>query len=186
MPLQGVYKFMHPVDVNQALKSMYILVDTREQRTTRSEQRYSSFGCHWRRQKLNFGDYSAETVLPSGDVFTLSSCVCIERKLGLDELAHCYCQDRKRFEREFERAKESGAKVYLLIENGSWEDAYSGKYRSRMTPDSLVASIQAWLARYNCQIIFCQQQTTGRLIHDILYRELKEALEKYESDGGTD
>lgn len=124
--------------------------------------------------------------MPNGDVFTFSSFVCVERKLGLDELAHCYCQDRKRFEREFERAKQAGAKVYLLIENGSWEDAYGGKYRSRMNPDSLVASIQAWLARYNCQIIFCREQTTGRLIHDILYRELKEALEKYEPDSGTD
>ena len=85
--------------------------------------------------------------------------------------------ERKRFEREFERARQSGAKVYLLVEDGSWEDAYSGKYRSRMSPESLVASIQAWLARYNCQVIFCQPKTTGRLIHDILYRELKERLE---------
>ena len=172
---------MHPVEVKTALERMVCLVDTREQDTPRLRARLRDIGCQWERQKLDFGDYSVRC-----DLFSLSGIVSIERKMDLDELCNCYCKDRKRFEREFERAKQAGAKVYLLIEDGSWEDAYSGKYRSRMSPESLVASIQAWLARYNCQIIFCQEQTTGRLIHDILYRELKEALEKYEPDSGTD
>lgn len=172
---------MHPVEVKTALESMVCLVDTREQDTPRLRARLMDIGCPWERQKLDFGDYSAKC-----DILNLSDCVTIERKLDLDELCNCYCKERKRFEREFERAKQAGAKVYLLIENGSWEDAYSGKYRSRMSPESFVASIQAWLAGYNCQIIFCREQTTGRLIHDILYRELKEALENYEPDSGDD
>lgn len=168
---------MHPIEVERTLKSMCILVDTREQKTTRSEKRYSSFGCQWRRQKLNFGDYSAEVAFPNGNVFTLSSCICIERKLGIDELAHCYCQDRKRFVREFERAKEAGAKVYILIENGSLDAVYAGHYRTHVHPSSLTASIMAWLARYDCQILFCSEENSGQVIHDILYRELKERLE---------
>ena len=168
---------MHPVDVNRALKTMCILVDTREQNTSRSEQRYSSFGCRWKREKLNFGDYSAEATLPNGDVFTLSPCVCLERKMGIDELAHCYCQDRKRFVREFERAKEAGAKLYLLIENGGLDEAYRGHYRAHVHPSALTASIFAWLSRYNCQILFCSEENSGRVIHDVLYRELKERLE---------
>lgn len=172
---------MHPVEVKSALESMVCLVDTREQDTPRLRARLKDMGCQWERKKLDFGDYSVKC-----DILDLSGNVTVERKMDLDELCNCYCKDRKRFEREFERAKQSGAKVYLLVEDGSWEDAYSGKYRSRMSPESLVASIQAWLARYNCQVIFCQPQTTGRLIRDILYRELKEALEKYEPDSGSD
>ena len=172
---------MHPVEVKTALESMVCLVDTREQDTPRLRARLKDMGCQWERKKLDFGDYSVKC-----DILDLSGNVTVERKMDLDELCNCYCKDRKRFEREFERAKQSGAKVYLLVEDGSWEDAYSGKYRSRMSPESLVASIQAWLARYNCQVIFCQPQTTGRLIRDILYRELKEALEKYEPDSGSD
>lgn len=168
---------MHPVNVRQTLKTMRIVVDTREQKTDRAERRYASFGCRWHREKLDFGDYSAEVTLPNGKIFSLSSLVCIERKFGIDELAHCYCQDRKRFEREFERAKQASAKVYLLIENGNWEKAYAGVYRSRMKPESLVASMTAWLSRYNCQILFCKEETSGQLIHDVLYRELKERLE---------
>lgn len=172
---------MHPVEVKSALESMVCLVDTREQDTPRLRARLKEIGCPWERKKLNFGDYSVKC-----DAIDLSETIAVERKMDLDELCNCYCKDRKRFEREFERAKQASAKVYLLIEDGSWEDAYSGKYRSRMSPESLVASIQAWLARYNCQVIFCRQHTTGKLIHDILYRELKEALEKHEPDSGED
>lgn len=163
---------MHPVEVKNALESMVCLVDTREQDTPRLRARLREMGCPWERKKLEFGDYSVKC-----DSMDLSTSIAIERKMNLDELCNCYCRERKRFEREFERARQAGAKVYLLVEDGSWEDAYSGKYRSRMSPESLVASIQAWLARYNCQVIFCQPKTTGRLIHDILYRELKERLE---------
>lgn len=174
---------MHPFEVNAALESMVCLVDTREQDTPRLRARLKEIGCPWERRKLDFGDYSVRC-----SKLDLSGTVSIERKMDLDEICNCYCKDRKRFEREFERAKQAGAKIYLLIENGSWEDAYSGKYRSRMSPQSLVASIQAWLARYNCQIIFCESKTTGRLIHGILYRELKERLEEMpdEPDSGAD
>lgn len=172
---------MHPVEVKSALESMVCLVDTREQDTPRLRARLKEIGCPWERKKLNFGDYSVKC-----DAIDLSETIAVERKMDLDELCNCYCKERKRFEREFERARQAGAKIYLLIEDGSWEDAYAGKYRSRMEPVALVASIQAWLARYNCQIIFCREQTTGRLIHDILYRELKEALEKFDADSQTD
>lgn len=155
------------------------LVDTREQETPRLRARLRDMGCPWERKKLDFGDYSVRC-----DCLDLSVSIAIERKMSLDELCSCYCKDRKRFEREFDRARSSGAKIYLLVEDGSWEDAYAGKYRSRMSPTSLVASMQAWLARYNCQLIFCQPETSGRLIHDILYRELKEALENLEPDSG--
>ena len=168
---------MHPVDIQNSLKTMVILRDSREQTTKRSEARYKQFGVPFRREKLDFGDYSAECTLPDGGTFSLQSMVAIERKMDLDELAHCYCQDRPRFEREFLRAKDADAKIYLLIENASWEKAYSGLYRSKMRPESLVASITAWLARYRCQLIFCKEETSGKLIHDILYREMKQALE---------
>ena len=50
----------------------------------------------------------------------------------------------------------------------------------RMQPKAFVASLTAWLARYNCQIIFCEPATTGKLIREVLYRELKERLEVME------
>ena len=150
---------------------MIVLVDTREQDTMRARKRFKNIGAPIERVALNFGDYSARC--PALD---LSDKVVIERKMDLDELAMCYGSSRRRFTNEFERAKAAGAKTYLLIENGSWEFVYSGHYRSKMLPKSLAASLQAWLSRYDCQIIFCKQDTSGQLIHDILYREMKEHL----------
>lgn len=172
---------MNVFEINKALDSMTIYVDTREQKTAKAEMRYSQFGVPYVRKKLDFGDYSCKFDLPDGRDFDLSSVVSIERKQNFDELASCYCTGRKRFTAEFERAKQSGAKLYLLVEGETWEKAYSGSYRSRMAPQSLVASITAWLARYNCQILMCKPETTGKLIRDILYREGKERLERGEA-----
>lgn len=164
---------MNPFKVNAALKSMVVLWDTREQQTPRAKKRLEQIQVPIERVALSFGDYSAKC-----DALDLRDSVAIERKMDLTELAHCYCQDRKRFTREFERAKESGAKLYLLIENGSLDDAYSGHYRARVHPASLTASMLAWLARYDCQILFCSANNTGKVVHDVLYRELKERLEE--------
>ena len=163
---------MHPIEIANQLDGMICLADTREQPTVRAKKRLAAIGLPIERVALPFGDYSSRC-----KALDLSSKVVIERKMDLTELCGCYCQSRKRFEREFLRAKDADAKVYLLIENASWEKAYSGLYRSKMRPESLVASMTAWLARYRCQLIFCKEETSGKLIHDILYREMKQALE---------
>lgn len=173
---------MQPFEIEDALENRVILVDTREQNTPELRRRLSEMQCPHRREKLDFGDYSIACELPDGDEFTLSGVVTIERKMSLDELCNCYCKDRARYTREFERAKAAGAKIYMLIERATWEKAYAGTYRSRMRPQSLIASILAWLARYHCQLIYCEPETSGKLIHDILYRELKEALERGDAD----
>ena len=174
---------MNPFDMNDALDGMVILIDTREQDTPRLRERIKQMSSATERKALSFGDYSAKFPLPDGEWLDLSNAVAVERKMDFDELCHCYCQDRARFEREFERAQSAGAKTYLLIENATWEKAYNGIYRSRMRPSALVASILAWLARYDCQILFCKSETSGKLIHDVLYREGKQRLEAMEDSG---
>lgn len=169
---------MDNFEIDRALKTFTILVDSREQNTPRSRERYRDFGVPYERCKLDFGDYSAKVTDDNGEEITLQNRLSIERKMNLDELCNCFCRDRKRFEREFVRAKEIGAKIYLLTENSSWELAYSGGYRSQMKPVALVASMTAWLARYNCQLIMCKEETSGKLIKDLLYREMKEYLQQ--------
>lgn len=168
---------LNPFDLNDALDSMIVLVDTREQPTAQALRRLNALGVPYETKKLNFGDYSAKFLLPGGEWHSFENDVVIERKMSTDELCMCFCQQRDRFEREFERIKESGAKCYLLIEGANWENIYSGHYRSRMNPKSLIASILAFCARYDAVPIFCKAETSGKLIHDILYREGKERLE---------
>ena len=97
--------------------------------------------------------------------------------MNIDELAMCLGTERKRFEREFERSKSDGCKVYLLVEDATWEKIFNHKYRSKMSPLSIIASLFAWIPRYNMIPIFCKSETTGKIIKEILYRELKEYLE---------
>ena len=165
-------------EIEHALDNMVFLVDTREQETPSLKARLKHFP-KWERQKLDAGDYSAK-VCVNGDWLQIP--VAIERKMNFTELATCYCKGRDRFQREFERAKAAGAKIYLLVENASWEDAYMGNYRSKMSANSLIASIFAWLARYDCQILFCAPCTTGRLIQSILYWESREFLMREYAD----
>ncbi len=157
---------------------MRILVDTREQPTERARKRYQDFGIAYDRRKLEYGDYSAE-VTAGAQVISMERAVVIERKMNISELCSCFCHERKRFTAEMERARADGAKIYLLVEGGSWEKVYAGSYRSQMQPKALVASILAFCARYNLMIVFCRADTSGKLIADILYRETKEILKNY-------
>lgn len=168
---------MNPYEVKKALENIELIVDTREQDTKAFRKRLALIGLPVYRDALKFGDYSIRTKTENGEMISLHDKVCIERKMSLDELCNCYCKGRGRFSREFERAKQCGAKLYLLIEDANWENVINHKYRSKMAPQALVASLTAWLARYDCQLIFCKAETTSALIKEILYREMKEHLE---------
>ena len=164
-------------EIDGALQTLTILVDTRDQDTPLFRKRMRRVGFPTKRKKLNFGDYSCSVIADGAEV-DLSASFAIERKMSLDELAQCYTRGRGRFEREFERARDAGAKIYLIVEGATWEGAYNGLYRTRMHPHSLIASMTAWLARYNCQMLMCKAETTPILIHDLCYRDAKEHLER--------
>lgn len=176
---------MHPLEIESCLENLTLLVDTREQMTPRYRRRLDEIGLPVVRQKLNCGDYSAYVITDQGEKIDFSYAFSIERKMSLDELCQCYCDGRERFTREFERAKKSNTKMYLLIENADWEKVYAGKYRSLMNPAALCSSILAWLARYDCQILFCREETSGKLIKNIMHYEVKERLKNgiYEHSG---
>ena len=172
-----------PLEVEKMLGSMVILVDTREQPGREFEKRSEGFCCPFERVKLDFGDYSCAFTNLFGKRERLDHIVAIERKMDANELGLCFGKERPRFKREFERAKEMGARLYLLVEDESWEKIYSGRYgsgekfRCKLNPKAMISSILAWTPRYNMQHLFCKKETTGMLIRDILYYELKELLE---------
>lgn len=173
---------MERLEIEACLESMQILVDTREQPSERASRRYEAFGRPYRRQTLSFGDYTYNFMLPSGDWLhgpnTAAQGHCIvERKMNLEELSGCFTRERDRFRREFEKAKDAKATVYLLIEDGSWEKIVNHGYKTKYNPRAFLATLVAWMIRYDFKVIFCKKETSGRLISEILYRNLKERLE---------
>jgi len=172
---------MRPKDIRSVLASMTVLVDSREQDTERARWRYASIGLPVERCILDYGDYSYNATLQDGRrIYDISGrvrpTVSIERKMNLDELAECFGAGRERFEREFDRAGEAGAQMWLLIEGGNWESVYDHRYKSQMSPQSLAGSIFAFCERYNLRLIFCTERTTGRIVRGILTRDLEDRL----------
>ena len=174
---------MTPFELQKTLDSMVLLVDSREKPTSEAKKRWESFGVPYRIQALKSGDYTAEFLLPNGEIFSLENICLIERKMSIGEICGNFCQNRARFIREFERIKEAGAKAYVVIEGASWEAIYNHRYHSKMSPQALVASLTAWMARYNAHIIFCRADTFPNLCREILYREAKEILTNMVVDG---
>lgn len=183
---------MTPFEEKAVLASMEILIDNREQNTDRARRRYETFGVPYQRATLNYGDYTYNATLPDGSCIhdtdqTVLPLIAIERKMDLTELANCFVnhkneKTRDRFRREFERAAENGCRIFLIVENANWENLLNGKYKSKLNPAAFTASQIAWMVRYNTNVIFCKEETTGRLIKEILYRDLKERIERGEFD----
>lgn len=172
------------------LESMVVLIDTREQPTDRAKKRYDSLEAPYERRTLSYGDYSYNAQLPSGDWLfdekeVVSGYAVVERKMHLDELASCFTHSRERFEREFQRAKDHNARIFLLVENASWENLLAGKYRSKFNPKAFLASLCAWLVRYDIQLVFCKEESSGKIIKELLYRDLKERIARKEFDERT-
>lgn len=176
----------------QMLDSMVILTDSREKPTAKADRRYESFQFPHRRATLSYGDYTYNAQLPNGEWLfdeseTIKGRAICERKMNLDELAMCFTRSRDRFEREFQRAKDNNANIFLLVENGSWEKILAHKYRSNFNPSAFYGSLTAWIVRYDIKILFCREELSGRLIREFLYRDLRNRIEQGEFDEpGTD
>jgi ERCC4-type nuclease len=164
-------RYYTDAEITKRLKELNIVCDTREQENAWITGYFDKKGIPRFSRKLDIGDYSATI----GD-YTLERDVVIERKADLDELAGNITADRERLEREFIRARANGVKVFLLVEDASWADIFLGNYRSRLKPNSFIATLLAWQVRYNLTIIFCRKSETAQLIHGILYYAAREAL----------
>ena len=178
---------MERLEIEYTLRTFRIIADNREQASNRAAARFAALGDNLERATLDYGDYAANITLPDGRELLNTSantrlypaCV-IERKMSLDELAMCFTRGRDRFRREMERATASGATVFLLVEGGSYEAILKHRYRSRFNPTAFMASLMAWTVRYNLRPVFCKAETSGALIKEILYRDMKERLEQGE------
>ena len=177
---------MTHLDIAEALESIEIIVDSREQPSKQAEKRYKAFGCPYRRQAISYGDYTYNFRLNGKELIKPDETACpdcvIERKASLEELSNNLTHGRDRFIREFTRAKDNGAAIYLLVENSDLKSIYAGHYQTRFDKHAYFASFIAFLARYHIQPVFCPAELSGRVIYEILYRELKERLERGDYD----
>lgn len=164
-------KYYTDKEILEKLKKIEIVHDTREQSNNHIINFFDKHEIPHIARKLDVGDYSVQL-----DGNTFERRIAIERKHNLDEICSNLTLDRDRFEREFLRAKAYDTKVYLIIENASWNDVCLQNYRSKITTKSLKASLLSWQARFNITLLFCNQDETAELIYYILYYHVREHL----------
>lgn len=163
-------------EIKEKLSEMTVIVDSRENQNKHFIDYFEKKKIPYIIRKLDCGDYSAQ-INEGGQTFTLENEIVIEKKNSLDEIAGNFTVDRERFEREFLRAKAKGTKIFLLVENASYELIYAHAYRSKLLPKSFIASLLSWQARYGITVVFCEKTESPELIYGILYYAVKEALE---------
>lgn len=173
---------MEGYEIQNCLDSMRILVDSAEQPTEEYKRRCDSFGVPYERRNLDYADYTYDFLLPDGKWLHGSNEVIrghavIERKMSLRELSGNLCQNWDRFCREFDRAKFSGASIYLLVEDGSWMKIITGKYGTKFNSKSYLHRLLKLITLYQIKPIFVHKELSGQMIYEILYRELKTRLE---------
>lgn len=133
-------------------KKFTLIIDTREQLTERFRRRVEAFDAlsvPYERRKLEVGDYSAVLKLPNGEVMDFTSLISIERKADINELLQSWFSDRKRFLAELQKAKKMGCKLYVAIEDGSYEELGRGEYTKNVKPSIAVSTYHAHEMRYN-------------------------------------
>lgn len=91
--------------------------------------------------------------------------IVIERKASLEELSGNLAQERERFEKEFLRAGNDRAKLYLMVEDmGGYSSIIGHRYNTQFAPAAFMASLKAWEARFNCNVQFIDRQYSGYYI----------------------
>ncbi len=126
---------------------MKIIIDSREQTPLHFTQIESERGT------LQTGDYSIQG---------LEHLFSVERK-SLDDCAASVSRERARFERELHRLRGFRFKRLLIV--GSRADIEVGRYRSKVSPKAVLASLAAFEVRYDVPVVFAPTpEDAARLI----------------------
>lgn len=162
-------------DIKSILKTLEVIVDTREKGNSHILKYLESKKVPVESRALDTGDYSA-VITVDGVKMSIEDEVCIEKKNSIDEIAGNFTAERERFEREFLRAKAKGVKMYLFIENASYEKIIAHNYTSKTSPASLIASLLSWQIRFNITVVFCDKNTLPEILLNTLYYAARESL----------
>ena len=173
-------------EIEKSLKSIIILVDTREKKWGHIRAALEELGCPYVSQKLDFGDYSYRYTRPDGTEEDCSSLIAVERKANLDEICCNFTYGRDRFEREFQRAREKGAEVHLLVEDANWGKIKNHMYMSRLNPAALQGNLLSWVFRYDLRLWYNTTALAGEFIYRLFRYHLRNKLQQEMEEGGED
>lgn len=136
-------------EIEELIKSIVILVDTREKQNSHLIEYWDKKGILYKKKSLDYGDYSfyipqnEELNIPRDIYFDKE--IVVERKASLEEISNNLTKERDRFEKELCLAPKT--KV-LLIENANYSDIATGNYNTQYNKKSFWASIHSFWFKY--------------------------------------
>ena len=166
-------------EYKQLLKSLVILIDTREQENHHIIDYLEDKGITYKSKKLEFGDYSFMLKeQPDMEIMRdihFNSQISVERKQSLNELSNNFTHDRAQFENELIRA--SNSKLILLIENvKGYQDIIKHNYGTDYNPKSFIGTLHSFRHRYNLDVVFIDPAYSGNYIYYTFYYWLREVI----------
>jgi len=166
-------------EMKELLKSMVVLIDTREQKNTHIRGYFDKNCIEHKSRKLEFGDYSF--MIPANkrlgiqkDIYFADD-IAVERKANLTELSNNFTHDRTQFENELIRS--TGSRMTLLIENANgYRDIINHNYNTQYNPKAFLATLHSFKHRYNLNVMFISPGLSGNFIYQCFYYWLREYL----------
>lgn len=166
-----------PKEINEILKSIIILIDTKEKVFAHIEKYFKTKDIKYIRHNLNFGDYSFyipknEDLGICEDIY-FDKKIAIERKANAEEISNNFTKGRERFKREFERG--NGA-LRLLIEDTDYTKICDHMYDTDLSEVSFIASLHSFQEKYECPFFFVDKTHSGKYIYETFYYYLRNLL----------
>jgi ERCC4-type nuclease len=173
--LTALYKYSDK-EITELLKSIIILVDSREQKNEHITQYFDSKGIAYKAHKQDTADYSV--MLPKNQELGVYRDtyfpIGVERKNSVDELAQTI-KERTRFENELIRGQK--LKFLLMVEDpNGYENLILGKYQSQYEAKALLGSLKSFEARYNFATVFIPKKAAGNYLYHHFYYQVRNYL----------
>lgn len=115
--------------------------------------------------------------LPAGDysLAGLETKVACERK-SISDLVGSLSSGRERFEAELMKAR--GFDTFCIIAECSMQDVAEHKYRSQMSPESVLQSLFTYQVRYGVTTVWAgSREGAAYAVHSLLSKYLREHVE---------
>ena len=142
-------------EIEEIIKSMVILIDTREKKMDHITEYFDKAKILYKKKALPYGDYSF--LVPKNEALSIPrdlifyNDIVIERKGSLEELSGNLTKERDRLEKELALAPRN--KV-LIIENANYADVVNGNYNTEYNNKSYWASLHSLWHRYSIPMFF--------------------------------
>ena len=165
-------------ELNKILKTLTIVVDTRENVNGHILDYLNQKQIPVKIQKLDTGDYGCmiprnEELGITRDIYLSSR---VERKAHMDEITGNLQKDTQTaFENELIRSK-GNRFIKKSYPNCKLEKMKKGDYRSKYSPLALLGRLNSFKAKYNFEIVYMDKKFSGNWIYHHFYYQAKHYL----------